>query len=196
MLGSQDRSWPFPVLYEGDAEAFYDYAQAILRGVPYDNGIPFHPPLFPYLLSGLHALLGMPPPQALIRGILAVASAVVPLLLYRLVHRLVSREAAIAASLLAALSFGLDALGSAATSEGLFLLLCFGLLLLGSTPPAKGRRGFEKAALLGACGAALALTRAEGIVLAVAVPVVWLLRPRGRRSRSRAPRACASPPRR
>lgn len=174
VFGSIDRTWPFSIFYEGDSEAFFNYAQAILKGLPYDNGIPFHPPLFPLVLSGLHALLGDPVAHGILRAVLAVASAAVPVMLYLLLRSLIGRAAALAAGLLATFSFGLDVLGSAATSETLFLLILLGMLLITREGFVEGRPGMLRALLLGALGGALALTRAEGILLAFAIPVVWV----------------------
>jgi hypothetical protein len=174
LFGSRDRAWPFPIFYEGDAEAFYNYAQAILHGAPYDSGIPFHPPVFPLVLAGLHALTGDPVRHALVRALLGVASAAVPVLLYVLLRSSAGRGAALAAGLLAAFSFGLDAVGISATSEGLYILLSLGLILAAIPRPREGRAGILRAAILGAGIGVLALTRAEGILLGASIAVVWL----------------------
>jgi 4-amino-4-deoxy-L-arabinose transferase-like glycosyltransferase len=174
MIGSRDRAWPFPVFYEGDAEAFYNYAQAILRGTPYDNGIPFHPPFFPLVLAGLQALTGDPVRHALVRGILGIGSAAVPAMLYLLLRDSAGRAAALAAGLLAVFSFGLDAIGVSATSEGIFMLLALGLLLLARREPGDAKRPEIRAITLGFGSGLLALTRAEGIFLGIAVLAVWL----------------------
>ncbi len=174
LFGSRDRAWPFPIFYEGDAETFYNYAQAILRGAPYDSGIPFHPPLFPLVLAGLHALTGDPVRHTLVRAVLGVASAGVPVMLYILLRASAGRGAALAAGLLAAFSFGLDTLGVSATSEGLYILLSLGLLLAAIARPREGRSGILRAAILGAGIGVLALTRAEGILLGTTIMVVWL----------------------
>lgn len=135
LIGSRDRGWPFPIFYEGDAEAFHSYAQAILSGAPYDNGIPFHPPGFPLVLAGLYALMGDPIRHGIVRAILGIASAALPPMLYLLVRDRFGRGAALAAGLLAAFSFGLDVTGVSATSEGLYLLLGMGLLLAARGSP-------------------------------------------------------------
>lgn len=186
LIGSQDRAWPFSIFYEGDAEAFHDYAQSILAGQRFDSGIPFHPPFFPLVLAGLHALLGSPVPNELLRALLGIASAAVPVLLYLVVRDLIGRGPAIAAGLLAAFSFGLDAISTSATSEGLYLVLLLVSLFLARAPAGDGRRaGLARAAILGAIGGLAALTRAEGAGAAILIMVVWLaedLRARPRRA--------------
>jgi hypothetical protein len=185
LFGSRDRTWPFPVFYEGDAEAFYNFAQAILRGAAYDGGIPFHPPLFPLLLAGLHALTGDPVRHTLVRALLGASSAAVPAMLYLFLRAPAGRGVALAAGLLAALSFGLDAIGVSATSEGLYILLFLGLLLSARAYPKEGRPGILRAFFLGAGAGLLALTRAEGILLGLGLVAVWLaplVRARPRRS--------------
>jgi hypothetical protein len=101
-FGSRDRAWPFPIFYEGDAETFYNYAQAILHGTRYDNGIPFHPPFFPLILAGLHALTGDPVRHGIVRAVLGCASAAVPSMLYVFMRGPAGRGAALAAGLLTA----------------------------------------------------------------------------------------------
>jgi len=173
-LGNSDRSWPFPIFYEGDAEAFFNYAQSILLGTPYDNGIPFHPPLFPLWLAGFHGVLGDPVPNGLLRSILTVLSALIPVGLYRFVRDAIGRSAAIATGLLSAFSFGFDILGCSVTSEGLFLLLFLGLLLSLRTGPSRGRKGLARNLRIGILCGMLALTRGEGIVLAAMMAGVWI----------------------
>jgi len=174
LLGGKDRTWPFTVFYEGDAEHFYAYAQAILRGGSYDNGIPFHPPLFPLILSLIHAVSGDPVRHLLARSILGVASALFAPMLYLFARDSLGRSAALAAGLLAALSFGLDALGTSATSEGVYLLLLLGLLLLARGIPAGGRAASLRGAAIGAGTGLLSLARAEGAAVGLPLLAIWL----------------------
>ncbi len=174
LLGSSDRAWPFSIFYEGDAEAFYEFAQAILAGRPYDNGIPFHPPLFPLALAGLHGLLGDPVPHGILRAILAIASAIVPLLLFLSLRRAIGRGAALAAALLACFSFALDALGTAATSEGLSMILVLWMVLLAMAARFDGdARPRRRAALLGLLTGLAALARAEGVAAGLLIFAAW-----------------------
>jgi hypothetical protein len=177
LIGSQDRSWPFTIFYEGDAEAFYDYAQALIAGRPYDNGIPFHPPLFPALLSLLHRLLGSPVPHELLRALLGGLSALVPPALYLGLRGPLGRGAALAAALLAAFSFGLDILGLSATSEGLYMTLVLAMLWIARVEPTPGHAPLARAAVLGMLTGLLGLTRAEGLVVGLLVVAIWIASP-------------------
>src|SRR6185436_6899704 len=57
LLSNRDWDWPYTIFYEGDSEVFFNYARSILGGTLYDNGIPFHPPGFAYVLAFLHGLV-------------------------------------------------------------------------------------------------------------------------------------------
>lgn len=191
LIGSRDRSWPFSIFYEGDAEAFYNYAQALIAGRPYDNGIPFHPPLFPAVLSILHRLVGTPVPNELLRGLLAAGSALVPPAVYLLFRGAVGRGAALAAALLAAFSFGLDILGVSATSEGLTTALTLAMIGCAGIMPSPGRRTILLAALLGILTGLTGLTRAEGLAVGLIILAVWIGPSLRRSPRAFAPAAVA-----
>lgn len=181
LFSNQDRSWPFTVFYEGDAEAFYGYARAILSGSSYDNGLPFHPPGFPYFLAGLYAFLGAGAdgevPHRAVKEAMALLGAASVGLLYLLVRPYLGRTGALVAGLLAAWHFGLYVLAVAPVSEGLYLLLLLLALLVWSrrlahplaAPGAVGAvEGGPWTALgLGALLGLLALTRAEGALVAL-----------------------------
>jgi hypothetical protein len=184
-LGSVDRSWPFPVFYEGDAETFHRFALSILAGQPYDGGIPFHPPLYPFFLAACHALLGNPATGLVLRMAHGAVYALSVPVLWLWLRRHLTAGAALAGAFLAAWSFGLALISTAAVSEGLYLLLLLGGLLafdrvreaergrgapqrsVGETaPPPIARDGhlaMRRAVLLGLLGGLLALTRAEGL---------------------------------
>lgn len=60
-----DRDWPFSIFFYGDTGHYQDYALALVRGKLYDNGLPFHPPLYAWLLAGIYRVLGIPAGPAL-----------------------------------------------------------------------------------------------------------------------------------
>ena len=130
-----DRSWGFTIFYEGDSETFYNFARSILAGVPYDGGIPFHPPLWPFVLSRIHMLVGagamdaQVPHLAVKACTAAIGSLVVPLL-YVLLLRYFSRAIALASALVATYSFGLYMISIAPVSESLYLVLLLTSCLL------------------------------------------------------------------
>ena len=53
LLRQADANAPTSLLYWGDAPVYVQAALALLNGVPYDSGIPFHPPGFIFFLAAL-----------------------------------------------------------------------------------------------------------------------------------------------
>ncbi|MBD3163158.1 MAG: hypothetical protein GF346_11965, partial [Candidatus Eisenbacteria bacterium] len=142
------------------------------------------------MLAGLQSLLGDPIRHGLLRGLLGIAGALVAPMVYRLLRDRSGRDAAFAAGLLCAFSFGLDVIATAATSEGLYLLLLLGMLLTAREEPTVSRLGIARGFGLGVLGGLLALTRSEGILLALLIPLVWVA-PLLRRHPGRAARRLA-----
>jgi hypothetical protein len=176
LRSNYDRNWPFTIFYEGDSRVFSDYSWAILLGTPYDNGIPFHPPGFAYVLAFVHRLMGASGSSD--RVSLFAEKAVVALigsasigLLYLLARPYVGRTVALLAAFLGTYSFGLYILHVAPVTEGTYQTLLLLCLLFWtrrfehplSAPVERPRRaGLLGAVLLGLLLGALALTRAEG----------------------------------
>ncbi len=174
LFSNRDRSWPFTIFYEGDSEAFYLYARALLSGTLYDGGIPFHPPGFAYFLAGLHLVLGAGAPEAqpshlAVKITLAFVSSLAIGLFFWVARRYVGRTAAVVAALLAACHFGLVILAIAPVTESLYLLLLALSLLFWSDLCGDGAAAgavARAAAPLGLTLAALVLVRAEGALVA------------------------------
>lgn len=200
LRSNRDWSWPYTIFYEGDSETFFNYARAILRGVPYDNGIPFHPPGFAWVLSAVHTLVGAGGPYdrvpyfAVKAAVALIGSASIGLI-YAVARPYIGRTAALLAALLSLYSFGLYVLHAAPVTEGTWQTLLLLCLLLWtrrfehplSAPVENPRRaGIGGSLLLGLMLGALALVRAEGALvglilgLLMAVPAVL----GGRRSRT------------
>ncbi len=206
LLGNIDRSWPFPIFYEGDAETFYHYAQTILAGGTYDAGVPFHPPLFPLFLAFWYGLLGAGAAPMTVRIVLAAVFALQVPLLWILLRKFLAPGAALAGAVLALYAFGLLVISTAAVSEGLYLVLLLGALLLfaglvrtGAAPDPVDRRPVPaaRAVALGLLLGLLALTRAEGLgaaILLIGWGAVSAIRLRGsaRMRRALAPWAVAA----
>ena len=181
LWANRDRDWPYSIFYEGDAEVFFRYARAILAGELYDNGIPFHPPGFAGVLAGVHTLVGAGAgvtqfPHLAIKSVLALFGAATVTLLVLLVRPYLGPAVARVAGLLAVFHFGLMVTSIAPVSEGLYTALMLAVLLLWSRRfehPLAAPEPFRRpattltAAIFGVLLAALALTRAEGIGLAV-----------------------------
>lgn len=186
LRSNRDWSWPYTIFYEGDAETFFNYARALAGGQLYDNGIPFHPPGFAWVLAAVHALVGAGSYFAVKASVALIASAAVGLL-YLLVAPYLGRTAALLAALLALYNFGLYVIAVAPVSEGTYQTLLFLCLLLWTrrfehplaAPVPEGaearRPGPWGALLLGLLLGFLALTRAEGALVGLILGGVGLL---------------------
>jgi hypothetical protein len=170
LFSGTDRSWPYTVFYEGDSETFFRFARAFLAGELYDGGIPFHPPGFAFFLAGLQTLVGAGAanaavPHLVIKLILAVVvGGGTVALLYLAAAAALGRTVAIVTAILAAFHFGLYVLAIAPVGDGLFqLLLLAAITLVVRRPDGALARG--RIAALGLVWGAMALTRAEGILL-------------------------------
>jgi len=179
LRSNRDAEWPFSVFYAGDSETFFRYARSLLAGQLFDNGIPFHPPGFPAFLALVHTLTGAGAatagvPHLAVKSMLALVASLAVGLLYLLVVPYLGRTVALVAALLAAFHFGLAVLALAPVSEGLYLTLLTAAVLLWSrrfdhplAAPGAVSGGTGSALLLGVLLGALALVRAEAILIAV-----------------------------
>jgi hypothetical protein len=186
LRSNRDFAWPFTFFYEGDSETFYDYARSLLSGARdvrqlYDNGIPFHPPGFAWFLAALHTLLGAGAPGAqvpyvAVKSVMAFLGSLALGLLYLLARPYLGRTVALIASLLGLYHFGLYVLSLAPVTESLYLVLFLLALLVWTrrfehplSVPDEDRKPGSAAwsVALGLLLGAMALTRAEGALVAV-----------------------------
>jgi 4-amino-4-deoxy-L-arabinose transferase-like glycosyltransferase len=195
LFSNRDWSWPFTVFYEGDSEAFFRYARALLAGKLYDEGVPFHPPGFAWLLAAVQTLVGAGDPadrvpHLAVRLLLALVASAAVGLLYLLARPYLGRGVALAGAALTLYHFGSYVLAVAPVSEGPYLTLLLVCLLLwtrrmdhplaavDSTPPSAADRLPLAAAvdrprsnlwslLLGVLLGLLALLRVEGALVAL-----------------------------
>lgn len=188
LRSNRDWSWPYTFFYEGDSETFFDYARSILAGKLYDNGFPYHPPGFAWFLAFVHGLVGASEPGAkvpyvAVKSVLALVAACAVGLLYLLVRPYLGRTVALIAALLCTYHFGLYVLSIAPASEGTYLTLSLLALLVWSrrlehplaAPGDEPRGGARAALLLGVLLGAMALVRAEGLLVAALLVGVGLL---------------------
>jgi hypothetical protein len=160
--------------YFGDAPAFLGYASALLKGEPFDNGVPFHPPGWPVVLALCLRVLGWSPEQPVdplaIKHVVAVISGASVGLASWLAYLLAGRAAMVVTSFLGAFHFGHVAQAAAPNSEPLYGMLVLCVLLCGywwQTHP-------DRAASAVACGVLAALTmlvRAEFALCALLIPL-------------------------
>jgi len=192
LRSNRDWSWPYTLFYEGDSQTFYEYARALLNGRLYDNGIPFHPPGFAWVLAAVHMLVGAGAgnervPYFAVKVVMALIGSLPVGLLYLLVRPYLGRAVALVASLLCAWSFGLYVIGVAPVTEGTYLTVLLLCLLLWTrrfehslAAPDSTPGGWKSALGLGLLLGFLALIRAEAVLIAVLLVgtglVAWLRR--------------------
>jgi hypothetical protein len=196
LRSNQDWRWPYTVFYEGDSETFFEYARALVNGKLYDNGIPFHPPGFAWVLAIVHTLAGAGPgtervPYVAVKVMIALIGSLPVGLIYLLARPYLGRAVALVASLLCAWSFGLYVIGVAPVTEGTYLTVLMLALLLWSrrlehplAAPGTQPGGWKSTLGLGLLLGFLALIRAEGVLIAVLLVGMGLpgaLRDRSRR---------------
>ncbi len=187
LRSSFDWKWPYTVFYEGDGEAFFEYARALLTGKLYDNGIPFHPPGFAWILAAVYTLVGADPvtpriPYVAVKVVIALIGSLPVGLLYLLVKPYLGRTVALVASLLCVWSFGLAVIGVAPVTEGTYLTVLLLCLLLWSrrfvhplAAPEARQGGWKTAVGLGLLLGFLALVRAEAVLIAAMLLAVGLI---------------------
>ncbi|HVC19211.1 MAG TPA: hypothetical protein VNE16_03970 [Vicinamibacterales bacterium] len=193
---------PASAFYQGDTRAFLAYAADLVAGRPFDNGIPFHPPGWPFVLALFYRVMGFSPlagrpidPDA-IKVFVAAISGLAVGLSTLLAGELAGTGAMLAVALLGTFHFGHIVEGTTPNSEALYgLLLVVALLLAwswlrhtGDRAPGRGRRWIRPLLLGAVCGFAT-LVRAEfELCAALLLAARWLptLPRRGRVSESAA----------
>jgi hypothetical protein len=166
---------PASAFYQGDTRAFLAYAASLVAGQPFDNGIPFHPPGWPFVLAlfyraaGYSPLTGQPIDPQAIKLFVAVISGLSVGLSTLLAAELAGAGPMLAVALLGTFNFGHIVEGTTPNSEALYGLLLVVALLIASRwlrrpdedAPHTARPRWLPALLLGAvCGFAT-LVRAE-----------------------------------
>ncbi|MDC0708536.1 glycosyltransferase family 39 protein [Stigmatella sp. ncwal1] len=164
LQASPDRTWPFSIFFYGDSRFFHLAALEHVRQQPLQATLPYHPPLFPWLLGTLYGLLGEPHGSALPYKLsLAVLNAATVALSWAWWRRLLGPAWSLLAAALFAASFGWLVLSTTYSNEVLyvfFLSATCGLVLHAR----EGMTG-KTVVLLGAVMGLGALTRAEHLYL-------------------------------
>ncbi len=124
LYSNTDRDWPWSIFFEGDARHWHLWAVAIVRGEPYDEGLPFHPPLFAWCLAGVYRLLGLPSGSAVpYKLVMAAVNAATVGLAWLWWRRLIGGAWSVVASLIAATSFGWLVLSATYSNEVVYMPL-------------------------------------------------------------------------
>jgi len=164
LQGNIDKDFPYSIFYYGDSMKYDAYAVAILKGKLYDNGFPYHPPFFAWLLALIYKIIGIPTgsgyPYKIIFSCINSAACI---LVYILVKEFFNRSLAIIISLAFSLSFGMLVLSATANNENIYLIILIITLILAL----KNRElnSYKYAVLLGILFGIGSLTRAEHLVL-------------------------------
>jgi hypothetical protein len=176
--------------YLGDARAFSAFAAHIVAGEPFDNGVPYHPPGWAYVLAAFYAVCGFDPmggtaaSAAAVKAFVAVLSAAAAGLATLGAGRLGGRVVLYATGPLAVLHFGHIVEGTVPNSEALYGLMLT-LVLLTGLSVMRGRAAPWPAAAafgVGILAGATATVRAEFLLGALLlVPVLWRFLPEPRR---------------
>jgi 4-amino-4-deoxy-L-arabinose transferase-like glycosyltransferase len=161
---SMDRHWPFSIFFYGDSRFFHAYALDWARERPAQASLPYHPPLFPWLLGMLYRLLGEPRGSAYpYKLCLALLNSATVSFTWWWWRRVLGPGWSLLAALLFSASFGWLVLSTTYSNEVLYVLFlsatCWLLL--------EYRSGLTwgAAALLGGVMGLGALTRAEHLYL-------------------------------
>ena len=163
--------------YFGDALAFLGYASALLKGEPFDNGVPFHPPGWHIVLALSLRALGWSPEQSVdplaIKHVVAVISGVSVGLGSWLAYLLAGRAAMVVTSFLGAFHFGHIVQAAAPNSEPLYGMLVLCVLLCGYWWQVRPD-GTGFAVACGVLAALAMLVRAEFALCALLIPLAHL----------------------
>ena len=178
LFGTTDRGFPWSVFYYGDSRLYREFALAILAGQPFDQGIPYHPPAFAWVLSRVIALTGESPTS--MRAILAVLSSTVAPLTYLLGVRIWGRAVAIVGALLVTFSFGAMVAAVSANTETIYLPILTGqVLFVTMLAEATALRRVVASRVLAVVSGVLlgigALTRVEHLGFAWMIPAALLV---------------------
>jgi hypothetical protein len=190
------RAWdelhaPASVFYQGDARVFLAYASHLVAGVPFDNGVPFHPPGWPFVLSMFFRVMGFAPldgraaDPGLVKLFVATISGLTVGLTTVLAARFAGTGAMLATALLGTFHFGHVVQGSVPTSEPVYGLLVVLMLLLAyrsmtaeaATHEDRARlpgvvRRAAASAMLGALAGFTSLVRAEFLIGSLAIGIL------------------------
>jgi Dolichyl-phosphate-mannose-protein mannosyltransferase len=175
-LATPDRAWAWTAYFKGDAPLWIEWARAIDLGVPFELGLPIHPPGAAYLASLLWT--GHASGLGFLRFAWILLGALVPLFVFLAAARSFRPAVAAFAGCWTALSSGLLVLSTSINSETPYLVLAAGALWF--TEDLRGRPKATRLAIWSALNGLACLFRVEHalfFVLALAFfTIVWVRR--------------------
>ena len=159
-----------------DSADYVRHAESIGSGDGYPESVftaaespsAFRPPVYPYLLGGVHAIFGEVEDAGRVAG--ALLGVLVVLLIYLVAVRLFDTRIALAAAAAAAVFPGLVLMSGALVTEPAFLVLELAAVLAVLEARARGSN-LRWAAAAGVCCGLAALTRSNGMLLVIPVVV-------------------------
>ncbi len=169
-----DAAWPFALVYEGDARLWLRHASALLRGEPFELGLPLRPPGTAHLVAWLWD--GTPAGVGRLRLAWQVLGAAAAPATYLALRATIGAGRAALAGALAAGSSAWIGLASSVNSEAPYLLVALaGLGLHASLARAPG---VGRAVAWGLVAAAGCLLRAEhaAYVAPALLHLAWIAR--------------------
>lgn len=191
LFGAGDRTWPHSTYFEGDAPLFAGWAAALDRGEPFEQGLPLHSPVVPYLMHSLApaggTTAGPPPARDFVRlkVVWCVISGLTCGLLFLVTAQSAGRRAALIVSLLCAAYFGAYISATSLTGEALYAALI--VAAIGLTQRFRLRPSWTAAIALGAIHGVATLLRAEHPLLALLLCVAMLWRTSTQSTQTQAP---------
>src|SRR5262245_28884694 len=181
LFGAGDRTWPHSTYFEGDAPLFGEWAAALDQGQRFEEGLPLHSPVVPYLMHWLSPAgapaAGAPTGRDFLRLklIWCAISGVTCGLLFLTVAPQAGRRAAMLAALLCASYFGTYIRATSLTGEALYAALV--VAVVGLTQGFRTHPSWTVALSLGALHGAATLLRAEHPLLALLLCGAMLWQP-------------------
>jgi hypothetical protein len=168
------------VFYYGDAPRLTSYAIAILKGQPFDNGIPFHPPGWPLVLASFLRAAGavrngdVVVPVAAVRLFLAATSAAAVGVTTLVAFDVAGLGTMLAVAVLGAFHFGHIVVGTVPNSEALYSL-CIAAFMWTSWRWLKSEGGRTWAAASALVAGAALIVRAEFLaaIVVIAAAAWW-----------------------
>ena len=180
------------VFLAGDARPYHDYAAHLVAGRTFDNGVPFHPPGWAFVLAGFLRLAGSDPlngrpaDPALLKSFVAFLGGITVSLAALAAYRVAGRGAMYATGVWGSIHFGHMVLGTVPSNETLYGLLIVAVVLIALTlvhmPAAEaGLRRYVTAGLVGVAAGAAALVRAEFLSACILLAgwIWWIGKGRG-----------------
>jgi len=172
-----DKKFPFSVFYYGDSIKYHDYAMALLRGMLYDNGFPYHPPLLAWVIAAIYSIIGAPQEMGYsaipYKIIYSLINSICCVILFYVALQFVNRKIAVIICLLFAMSFGMFVLSATANNENIYILILLLIILL--IVKNRNNASIKIAIVLGILNALAALTRAEHLLLFPLVLIYLLI---------------------